>query len=161
MKRVCQSSGPLQENPPHRDAIFGVVEPLQGSQVVGQRVRVVPGEDRDDHGGRLHPRLLRGPFLGKITLAGVKQSQQKQKVEKHGGSPDAAPSAGRVSSPRKRRRGRGRRRKKKGIPNCLTSPFPDSESWLIFSPRLSPNPVRVGVKITTSALAREAKLCQS
>lgn len=76
-------------------------------------MRAVPGQDRDHHGGGLHSRLLRGPFLGKVTLAAGKQGPEKQKVEKHGGSPDAAPSAGRVSSPRKdgeEEEGGGRRR---------------------------------------------------
>lgn len=86
----AQGSGAPQEHPPHGDAVFGVVEPLQGSQVVGQRVRAVPGQDGDHQGGGLHPRLLGGPFLGKVAPGGGKQGPEEQKAEEHGGSPDAS-----------------------------------------------------------------------
>lgn len=57
-----------EKNPPHRDAIFGVVESLQSSEVVRQGMITVSGYDRDNHRGRLHFRLLRGSFLREVTL---------------------------------------------------------------------------------------------
>lgn len=61
-------SVPCRLNPPHSDAIFGVVESLQSAEVVGQGVSGVPGYDGDNHRRRLHFRLLRVLLLRKVTL---------------------------------------------------------------------------------------------
>lgn len=109
-----QSPSEPNPNPPHGDAIFGVVEPLQSPEEVGQRVRAVTGDDRHHHGRKPHFGLLRRSFLRKVAPGSGNQGPEQQQAEsEHGGSRGAG---GRVSSPGGRKRGRGEERK--GIPKC-------------------------------------------
>lgn len=107
-------------------------------------MRAVPGQDRDHHGGGLHARLLRGPFLGKVALAGAKQGPEKQKVEEHGGSPDAAPSRTRQQSKKdgEEEEGGGRRRALLTVQPPLSS-LPELPHTF---PQMSPNAAGEGVK---------------